>query len=80
MNLNEDPITIEDAARKIKMHRDRLKQLCIAGGIAIRWGGTDKRPRLKVLLSEVRRLVLSQRYSPIRRQHSRRPLHPDVTC
>lgn len=33
--------TIEHEARRIHMSRERLRRLCIAGGISVRWGGTE---------------------------------------
>lgn len=88
----DDLVSIEAAAKKIRMRRDRFRALCLATGIAVKWGGTEKHPRLKVKLSEAERVILSRRAEPPtatrrtarpRRTPSsgmRKPLHPDVRC
>jgi hypothetical protein len=58
----DDLMTIEAAAREVKMARQRVRDLAIAAGIAIRWGGPDEHPWLKVKLSELERVILEQRY------------------
>lgn len=91
----EEPVTFDFAARKIGIDRARLRTLSIERGIAIHWGGTAEHPRLKVLLSKARAMILSELYVPpaagaSKRQAPKRPsshamrrraaLHPDVKC
>ncbi len=89
MGRLDDFITIEKAARITGMCRTRLKPLCVSAGIARVWGGSERRPILKVKLSEVEELLLSRTYQPSgaqkrkpRRQSgsSSQPLHPLVRC
>lgn len=82
-----DLVTIEEAARHARMRRDRAKDLAIRHGIAIRWGGTDRHPRLKVKLSDFTSAILSEVYTPPgaaqKRPSQRRVsvrLNPDVRC
>jgi hypothetical protein len=76
MSKLDDLMTIEAAARKVRMSRKRARDLSIAAGIAIRWGGPDEHPWLKVRLSELERVILEQRYvlpAAPDRQARRRP-------
>lgn len=80
-----DLVTIPVAAREIHMSRPNTKALAIRHRIAIRWGGTDRFPRLKVRLSDLRQAVLREKFvpkgKPGHRQHpSNRALHPLVKC
>ena len=58
----EDLEYIDAAARKIGMDRQRFRAICIGCGVAIRWGGTEKHPRLKVSMSEAKNAIMAQRY------------------
>lgn len=57
-----DVVSIEAAAHEVRMDRERVKRLCIDNGIAIRWGGTDRHPRLKVSVSRLRDLIARDVY------------------
>lgn len=91
-----DVVSIEAAARAIGMSRVRLRKLCLAAGVAIRWGGSDDHPYLKVSLAKARDVVATWYEPPAgvkadpARPH-RRPrraavagaggaLHPRVRC
>jgi hypothetical protein len=73
MSKLDDLKTIDAAAKEIGMDRARLRSLCIAAGVAIRWGGSDRHPRLKVRMSEVEKVVLAQVYTPSRPSTRFRP-------
>ena len=78
-----DLMTMEQLASTAHMNRQRVKDICIEAGIAIRWGKRGIRAKL----SEFETAVLSYRVEqPIagRRTVTRRKvltgLHPDVNC
>jgi hypothetical protein len=78
-----DLMTMDALSRKAHMNRQRVRDLCIQAGIAIRWGKRGVRARL----SDFENVVLSCRVEqPIagRRTVTRRRvltgLHPDVNC
>jgi hypothetical protein len=79
-------VSIAKAAKAIGMARGRLREVCVGAGVAVRWGGTDRHPYLKVKLSEARRAVDQQRYVParaVKRVGGRRLVavaNPDVRC
>jgi hypothetical protein len=80
-------VSIEHAARTVHMNRDALKARCIQAGIALRWGGTDRHPRLRVTLADVEAMLRANVYTPgtskprLRRAPCpSRALHPDVRC
>lgn len=85
-----DLTTMSAAAKKVGMDRQRLRQLCIDSGIAIRWGGSDEHPILKVKFGELERVLIErQRYvaprtpeaKPRKRaKASTGSIHPDVRC
>jgi hypothetical protein len=63
MSSTDEPyVTFSDASRAIGMSRERVRKVCIDAGVAVRWGGTDAHPYLKVKLSEAKRAVDAQRY------------------
>ena len=64
MSKLKELIPVEKAARQIGMARDRCRQLCIETGIAVRWGGTDEHPRLKVRMEDLEAAVMAQKYQP----------------
>lgn len=84
----EKLVPIEDAAKAIGIGRDRARRDAIRAGIAIRWGGSEAHPWLRVRISELRRVVESNRYIPAaaqnksRRRHQAGPtrVHPLVKC
>ncbi len=78
-----DLMTMDAIARTVHMNRQRVKDMCIQAGIAIRWGKRGIRAKL----SDFENVVLSyQVEQPIagRRTVTRRKvlagLHPDVNC
>ena len=81
----KDLVTIDAAARKIGMGRRRLRELVITHRIGIPWGGSAKRPILRVKLSGVEQMLLMRRYDPSpTEQPGRRAgnpnLHRHVRC
>src|SRR4051812_13912469 len=62
-----DVMTFEDAARVVGRHRRAVKDLAIRSGIAINWGGSDAHPRLRVKLSELKEVILRDRFTPQRK-------------
>ncbi len=83
----KDLIPLAKAARSIGMARERCRQLCIDTGIAVRWGGTDEHPRLRVSMEDLEAAVLAQKYQPPKvetkpaRSFRRvRQYCPDVKC
>jgi hypothetical protein len=83
----KDLMPIEKAARAIGRSRESVRQLAIRHRIAVRWGGTDRHPRLRVKLSELAAAVLKERHRPPapvktkqRRPSRDRQLDPAVTC
>jgi hypothetical protein len=86
----EDVMWIAEAAKAVGMRRERVLALAIEHKLAIPWGGTKKHPRLKVKLSELKRLLVSRRYveveghgriiSTAERRAVRPGIHCDVTC
>lgn len=73
-----DVVSIEAAAREVRMDRERVKRLCIGNGIAIRWGGTDRHPRLKVSLARLRDLIARDVY--LEQNRTIRRLKQKATC
>ena len=86
MSKVKDLIPLAKAAQRIGMARERCRQLCIQTGIAVRWGGTDEHPRLRVNMEELEAAVLAQRYQPPKQQAQPRTFRrvrvtcPDVKC
>jgi hypothetical protein len=90
MDSPERFVSIPQAAEQIGMSRTQLRTVCIAAGVAIRWGGSDARPHLKVKLSDAWRAVEENKYVPPRPMVNppRRPVrrefafatNPDLTC
>ena len=85
----DDLVTIDTAAKTVHMNRERLRKLVKDTGIAIVWGGTEKRPILKVRLADLQRVIMQKRFVESRRRLERqsrtarlsgKPLHPDVRC
>lgn len=81
----EPYIWIAEAARVIGMHRGRMRAICISAGVAVRWGGSDESPYLKVKLSAARRAVDQLRHVPkktakVQRGRAAVVVNPDVTC
>lgn len=60
----DDVMTIDAAAKIIGIDKARLRELVKAAGVAIRWGGSDDHPYLKVKLADAKRIVLDRRYVP----------------
>jgi len=84
-SLLDDLMTIEAASRRVHKSRDYCRQLAIASGIAVRWGGTDEHPRLKVKLSDLERAILGQRHvetkgKPTKFRRVAMAYSPDVKC
>lgn len=88
MEESEPYITIPQAAKAVGMHRGRMREVCIAAEVAVRWGGSDARPHLRVKLSDARRAVAGRKYvkPDAATKKRRRPAagrdvsHPLVTC
>ena len=86
MTTDEPYISINAAAKAIGMNRLRMRELCISAGVAVRWGGTNDHPFLKVKLSEARRAVdQNKQYvarGPAKRVARRGAAvtNPDVRC
>jgi hypothetical protein len=85
----DDLYSINALAKLLHRERINFKRALIGAGLAIRWGGSDKRPTLKFRLSEAQKWILEQRYYPpgeekqIKRRATYRPgvpLDPAVTC
>jgi hypothetical protein len=72
----DELVWMEEAARAVGMHRERVRAIAIANGIAIRWGGTDKHPRLKVNVAKLREAILRQVYVPPQGQRKHRASAP----
>lgn len=67
-----EPVTIEDAARRVKMNREAVRSLVKESGIGILWGGSVHRPILRVLVREVRAVIVARRAASVRSKVSRR--------
>ena len=86
MSKLDDLVSIEQAAKRVHMRPETLRQLCLDHRIAIEWGGGPKVKRLKVKLSEAEAMLLSRRAGRHRQERKRRAivasarLHPDVRC
>ena len=76
---DENPITFEKAAAAMAscVGSKSLRRLCISRGVALRCGGSERKPRLKVLLSEARRVVRENVYVP-RGATPRRPRQESI--
>ena len=72
----KDLKTIKQAAKEVHIARGRAKEIAISHGIAIRWGGTDKNPRLKVSVDELRRAILAERHRPAVKEKPKLPRRP----
>lgn len=79
------------AAKACGMDRRRFRALMIANGVAIVWAKGDTQTRLKVRLSDARRVICEQRYLPTKAAKrkpprapvsrlSGKPMHPAVRC
>jgi hypothetical protein len=83
---DDDLMPIAKAARAVHMARPRAKAIAIENRIAIRWGGSDAAPRLKVSLSELRAAIRRETYEPpgAQRKPTRAshggPIHRLVRC
>lgn len=82
-----------ELARKFKMNHRRLRAFAIREGIAIRWGGDARHPRLKVDPEVLKERLAGQVYvrpgATTRRQsrpapkldpRNGQPIHEDVVC
>lgn len=82
-NKISELLTIKQAAKQVRMSGDRLRPICINAGIAVRWGGTEKHPWIKVRLEDVERVLLSRRVMTPEQKPPRRfsgKLDPAVKC
>ena len=83
-----DLVTIEEAARRLRIGREHLRRVVKRAGIGVPWGGPANRPRFKVSLEAAAAAVLRQRKSerpvspqPRRAQPANLPdVSADVTC
>lgn len=88
MVTTEEPITTDEASRKLGIDRSRGRRIALESGIAIPWGEGQKRTFVRVMYSDFREAVLSQRMNNKRRSvpmarpktAAGKPLHPDVRC
>lgn len=68
---------VEEAAKAVGMSRVRVRRLAITNGLAVRWGGSDKHPRIKVDLPGLKRCIAEQIEvrppSPVVKQQQRQP-------
>lgn len=79
------PLTV--AAKAVGIPLWLVREIAVKRGIAIRWGGSEHCPRLRVKLSKLREAIMDHVYRnadkpvSIRRRHQpAAPLHPDVRC
>lgn len=82
----DDMMSMTRAAKAVGMERKRAQEIAIRHRIAIRWGGSDRNPYLRVSLRRLRDAIGRERYIPEETRGSRRTFHrhaeldPGVRC
>jgi hypothetical protein len=82
----DDMMSMTRAAKAIGMERKRAQEIAIRHRIAIRWGGSDRNPYLRVSLRRLKEAIGKEWYTPkvtTKSGHRFRrgaELHPFVKC
>jgi hypothetical protein len=77
----QDYISIERAARKIGKGRAFVRKLALDTGIAIRWGGSERRPILRVRVKDLEAQIVRRDWSEDEQSpQERAKLHRLVKC
>ncbi|HLL90364.1 MAG TPA: hypothetical protein VK324_13780 [Tepidisphaeraceae bacterium] len=66
----ENLVPVDEAAKAIRMSRARVREISLANGLAVQWGGSEAHPRIKVDLAALKRCIAEQVVTrpPVRRQ------------